>query len=467
MTKRSQICKKHQGLNWPRWYCCSRINCYWGRRTGTTCDCCCRLITERLTTLMKKLTERVKQLELKHTQEHGTGENRKAFSYKARGRGRGRGGTGIGGCGAQESQRSVDVECWNCGLTGHIDQNCRQILGNWRPPLDMARLTRVVRMWPAILQLHKIPAGGYHLEAIVNRIQISLLLDTVAAVLLLRRHLTSWKSQKWRTSAIPLHIHGYTTATVELGGAELQVEMVVVSPLTTEAILGFDFLSTHRANINSRKEEVHLNSCPSALKLICKMTAQVKEDTTIPPNSQLEVLTCIHGPVNDQTWLLEDVGAIVQHKQNRVMVARSLVISENQEVPVQILNPHNSPMTISKYTTIATLEKLDADARLKQVLWLNQDVRVNVMSYSGELWRSLGGISAVVKRKSFYCCQCILTYLQTTNVTLAKQVNLSIPAPVKVFKGYHPPAEPKWASWSKRWFNKTSFNPQPVPGPHP
>ena len=41
------------------------------------------------------------------------------------------------------------------------------------------------------------------------------------------------------------------------------------------------------------------------------------------------------------------------------MVARSLVTPGNREVPVRILNPHNSPITISKYTTIAMLEPLD------------------------------------------------------------------------------------------------------------
>ena len=100
--------------------------------------------------------------------------------------------------------------------------------------------------------------------------------------------MASWKSQeKWKlqpwtrhklvsVDGSPLHIHGYTTATVELGGAELQVDMVVVSPLTTEAILGLDFLSTRRAtppSIDLRKEEVHLDSCPSALKLFSKTTA--------------------------------------------------------------------------------------------------------------------------------------------------------------------------------------------------
>ena len=266
------------------------------------------------------------------------------------------------------SQRSFDMECWNCGLTGHIARNCQSV-GHGQADEGGKNMA----CNPSIIATsHNVPTGGYRIEAIVNGIETSLLLDTGAAVSLIREDAwlcgkdnKSGELQPWTRHQLvsvdgsPLHIHGYTTATVELGGAELQVGMVVVSPLTTEAILGLDFLSKHRANIDLRKEEVHLDSCPRVLKLTSKTTAQVKEDTTVPSNSQVEVLACIHGPVDDRTWLLEDLGATIQQKQRNVMVARSLVTPGNREVPVRILNPHNSPITISKYTTIAMLEPLD------------------------------------------------------------------------------------------------------------
>ena len=81
-----------------------------------------------------------------------------------------------------------------------------------------------------------------------------------------------------------MHVHGHTTVSVELGGREFQVGMVVVSPLTTEAILGLDFLSAHSAKIDLQEKELLLGPCPDAVKLTAKTTVRVKQDTTIPPN---------------------------------------------------------------------------------------------------------------------------------------------------------------------------------------
>ena len=313
-------------------------------------------MTERLTTLVERLTERVEQLELKHVQGSGTEEKRRVFPYRGRGRGHGRsggsggrGGTGGGSWNSQGSQRSFDVECWNCGLTGHIARKLQAESGKLKTLVGHGQADggdKNMASNPSIIAIsHNIPTGGYRIEAIVNGIETSLLLDTGAAVSLIREDTwlrgkdnKSGKLQPWTQHKLvsfdgsPLHIHGYTTATVELGGAELQVGMVV--SLTTEAILGLDFLSKHRANIDLRKEEVHLDSCPKVLKLVRKTTVQVKEDTTVPSNSQVEVLACIHGPVDDRTWLLEGLGATIQQKQRSVMVARSLVTPGNQEVPV-------------------------------------------------------------------------------------------------------------------------------------
>ena len=218
-------------------------------------------------TLVERLTERVEQLELKHVQGSGTGEKREVFPYRGRNRGHGRGGESWN---SQGSQRSFVGH-------GQADEGGKNMACN-----------------PSIIATsHNSPTGGYRIEAIVNGIDTSLLLDTGAAVSLIRedtwlrgKENKSGELQPWTqhnmvsVDGSPLHIHGYTIATVELGGAELQVGMVVVSPLTTEAILGLDFLSKHRANIDLRKEEVHLDSCPRVLKLTNKTTARVKEDTT-------------------------------------------------------------------------------------------------------------------------------------------------------------------------------------------
>ena len=52
------------------------------------------------------------------------------------------------------------------------------------------------------------------------------------------------------TGGAPLTIHGSARVELELGEEKFATEIVEVSPLTTEAILGLDFLSQHRASID-------------------------------------------------------------------------------------------------------------------------------------------------------------------------------------------------------------------------
>jgi len=54
----------------------------------------------------------------------------------------------------------------------------------------------------------------------------------------------------------PLHVHGQAEVQVEVKGELLQAEVLVVSPLTTEAILGLDFLRKHELTIDIREKRL-------------------------------------------------------------------------------------------------------------------------------------------------------------------------------------------------------------------
>ena len=105
--------------------------------------------------------------------------------------------------------------------------------------------------------------GGYRLWGANNGVRMSWLLDTGAAVTLLRedtwarisaespQELRPWSTLKLVSAGgTPLTIHG--SARVELGleGEKFTTEVVVVSPLTSEAILGLDFLQEQQASID-------------------------------------------------------------------------------------------------------------------------------------------------------------------------------------------------------------------------
>ena len=107
------------------------------------------------------------------------------------------------------------------------------------------------------------PTGGYCLSGVVNGVETSLLLDTGAAFTLLRddtcARITAKKPQELRpwsvlklvsAGGVPLSIHGSAHVELQLEGKKFMTNIVVVSPLTSEAILGLDFLQEQQATID-------------------------------------------------------------------------------------------------------------------------------------------------------------------------------------------------------------------------
>ena len=110
------------------------------------------------------------------------------------------------------------------------------------------------------------PTGGY---GTVNGIPMSFLLDTGPAVTLLRQDtwetitancpqdLKNWSELRLVSAdGSPLTIHGSAQFLVDLGGGNRETEVVVVSPLTTEAIIGLDFLKDHNPDRFTKPEVV-------------------------------------------------------------------------------------------------------------------------------------------------------------------------------------------------------------------
>jgi predicted aspartyl protease len=107
-------------------------------------------------------------------------------------------------------------------------------------------------------------------SGVIGGVEVSLLLDTGAAVTLLREDTWSQIALKnpqtlepWVSVALvsaggtPLTIHGCTNVELEMGNEKFTAQVVVVSPLTSEAILGLDFLKEHEALIDLKSRNLH------------------------------------------------------------------------------------------------------------------------------------------------------------------------------------------------------------------
>ena len=112
------------------------------------------------------------------------------------------------------------------------------------------------------------PTDSYRLQVVLGGIKISLLLDTGAAVTLIRKD--TWDQITSRSHSppllmpcpaldgSPLETHGKASLLLELEGNSLPIDVIVVNSLTSEGILGLDFLKKQRASINFDTEVLHL-----------------------------------------------------------------------------------------------------------------------------------------------------------------------------------------------------------------
>ena len=255
------------------------------------------------------------------------------------------------------------------------------------------------------------PTSGFRLSGVVNGISISLLVDTGAAVTLLR--LDTWEQvaakdpvalELWpavrllSAGGVPLTVHGCARITLGLGAESFQVEVVVASPLTLQAILGLNFLLQQQATINLASKTLHLaeKGCniplqdPAALTdtavelpVCCAVTVEV------PPRSSMQIVGTIPRPVGE-LWLLEEATT----RRLPVAVAQGLVEPPSPTIPLVVLNPSEEPVMVYSGARVTTLQNVKVPAT-KEVGAVNTEVTEEVGQEKREmLWDLVENSSA-------------------------------------------------------------------------
>ena len=212
--------------------------------------------------------------------------------------------------------------------------------------------------------------GGYRIPGSIQGTSVTLLLDTGAAVTLLRHDvwmgITAQPSdlKPWSGATLvsaggePLTTHGCTCLPLKLGGRTLEIEFVVASPFTSEAILGVDFLQAQQATIDMGEGVLHLkkSSCDIALDppplgqpLAVARPVRSSDTVEVPPRSVMEITACVDGDV-EGVWLVEALD-----KDMHVAVARAVVEPTSNTLPVRILNTSDQPATLYAGSAVATM----------------------------------------------------------------------------------------------------------------
>ena len=162
----------------------------------------------------------------------------------------------------------------------------------------------------------------------------------------------------------PLNVYGCCSVVLDLSGEKFQWPMLVVDSLTTEGILGLDFLEANACTINTATRCLHFNqrnvSLPLHRPAIAANAVNVYLTQTIqlPARSIQEVMATPEQPLIGGEWILE------RNKSDRlpVITATALVKPTREGIPVRFLNPRLDPVTVYKGTQVGKLELLDESA---------------------------------------------------------------------------------------------------------
>ena len=168
------------------------------------------------------------------------------------------------------------------------------------------------------------PHVAFHINAVINSYTVHFMLDTGAAVSLLRND--TWNKIKGTSTLIPwtnpglvgvggtlLRVSGIAKLCLELGGQQYHVEMVVAD-LRTEGILGLDFLETNQCAIDLPQGTMKLKGKDQPISLYRTgnpthqmeyMSVVLPNDISIPGCTEIEIGAVIRGEVASGTMMVE------------------------------------------------------------------------------------------------------------------------------------------------------------------
>ncbi len=223
--------------------------------------------------------------------------------------------------------------------------------------------------------------SSYQLRGVVRGTPVSFVLDTGATVSLFRKDtwdrtksagevLKPWTGKRLvGVEGTALQVYGTAEVPVEFAGETFQVRTIVADALTTEAILGLDFMEAHGCTLDTREKQLQFadrrvvaNLSRSTDLASCAVQARVtlEETVRVPGLSEMEVTGTVRGlpaGVDREVWLMEGE----RSKRMAAMVANAVVKpNDNNHVPVRLVNPREETVTIHRGTRIATLEDCPA-----------------------------------------------------------------------------------------------------------
>ena len=219
------------------------------------------------------------------------------------------------------------------------------------------------------------PANAYHVTGIVSNVPVRFMVDTGAAVSLIREDmwaqltpmgdikLETWNKNLVRVEGSPLSVLRATTLDVTLAGTVVSGDFLVAKALSAEAIMGLDFLEGQGCVINTGQGVIHMKGKAIPLSRetkahVSNVSIKASERLHIPAYSGIETLAQIpfEGEVDPAVnWIVEPLLS----DDMPALVANAIVTPFKQggitTVPVRLINPSPQPIVINKGMKLAQM----------------------------------------------------------------------------------------------------------------
>ena len=217
------------------------------------------------------------------------------------------------------------------------------------------------------------PTPAYHVDGYVNNVPASMVIDTGAAVTLLRKEfwlktnttLNSWKGPDLvGANGTPITVCGTAAVVFKIGSFSFSMEEVVSDVLTADAILGLDFLEEHKCTIAAGRKlftlrdgevSVPLDSSNKKHDQITTEVIHLSQTVSIPALGEVEVMAHCKTSVSGGSWLVENSLG----NKGSIVVARALITPQDGCIPVRLVNLSSRPSIVYKGSTIGRLEVID------------------------------------------------------------------------------------------------------------
>ena len=239
------------------------------------------------------------------------------------------------------------------------------------------RVKKALGNTDSVLSLAVNPTLSYYVTTLVQGVPLCLMVDTGAALSLLRKdkwqllggadkykHEQLTGSQLVGVEGSPVPVYGATCVKVQMGELCVNIDFLVVDSL--KSLIGIDFLEKHGCIVNLEEGVLQLkgisiplqNTRSSYKDRMAPAPLSLVETVTIPPFSELETMVSAAITGADSVWLVSGLDLSLP-----VLVAAAVVSCaqgrEPSQIPTRMINPSTSEVTIYKGTRVAMAEEME------------------------------------------------------------------------------------------------------------